>query len=191
MGIPDGIGFDPSRDIVHHSVLPGAEPQRHNPQTTRAGGAQHLIERAEFKPPLLGLDFIPVDRKLDHIRVHCLHDGPDTFHAIWKGAVVADLAPHHDERLAIDHESVLLALLHQLGNGLVLSQSKRKGTNKCQSQLDKSTYSQSNLHPTNVYELNRDKCLEWAFEAFGTQFPGAPSEVEHPLFVRFKVPREV
>ena len=128
--------LDPVGRPIHGPVLPGAEPEHDDAEAPGARAAKDLVEVAEIELAFLTLDFVPVDRILDGVRVHGLELGPGALHAVREGAVVVHLAAQNDERLPVHHEGEPAALLHQLRNGLGLREGQRNGGCQDQSQTD-------------------------------------------------------
>jgi hypothetical protein len=64
-----GVLFDPGRSVIHHAVLPGAEPEQDELEPVPARAGEQRIHAGEVQAALLGLELVPIHGDLKGITV--------------------------------------------------------------------------------------------------------------------------
>ena len=108
-----GVGFDPSRHVVHVAVFPGAEPQQDDMQVVIACAIHDGVNVGEVEFAGLWLELFPINGSLDGVGVQRSHRLPNLRQFAGPGAGVVNLTTENEERLAVNQQSVATILLHE------------------------------------------------------------------------------
>ena len=100
------VELDPIGRIAGRRVLPGPEPEQHDPLVMRAGLVEQRLDEAEVELPLARLDLLPGDGNLDRVGMQPVEHRPDLRQRAGIVAGIVDLRAQHQEGLAIDDQRV-------------------------------------------------------------------------------------
>ncbi|MCW0417150.1 hypothetical protein NB689_002904 [Xanthomonas sacchari] len=107
------VGLDPVRRVVGAVVLPGAEPQQHQPHPLRARLRQKSVDEGEIEAALFRFHLLPGDRHLHRVRPQRADRRPDLRQRRRIVAGVVDLRAKDQERRAVDQQGMPTVGAHQ------------------------------------------------------------------------------
>jgi hypothetical protein len=126
------VGLDPERRVACPGVLPGREPQQHQPLVVRSGLLEQRVDEGEIEPTLDRLDLLPRDRHQQRVGADPFDRRPHLLEHARIVRRVVRLRAEDQERLAIDDQgraNVTGGEVRRLGPGRDRSQ-RQQGTSQ-------------------------------------------------------------